>query len=264
MNRFRPLLAACLSVLTAIASSGCSAHGESHVSGRSLFVFLDLSASITNAQRALWKHEAARLAKGLGDDSSIAIYAIHDHTMDAARLFEAEIPAPLADGTRTAAESQKAARSEARKGALAAIASALDSGGNAPRTDVFGAIDRIRPAPDGRRLQIVFFSDMLNSTPDLDMEIPGSLTRTNLQEHVGQLAQRHSWHSGQLAGAEVYCLLNSIASGRRGPAVDRLTQQAFYRTLFESLGARLIAYDTDISARFVSSAQGGRDVVQAR
>jgi hypothetical protein len=264
MNRFETLFAAGLSVLTALAASGCSAHGESRVSGRSLFVFLDLSGSITDAQRTLWKREAARLANGLGDDSNIAVYAIHDHTMDAARLFEAEIPAPLSDGTRTAAEKQKAARSEARKGALAAIVGALDSGGQAPVTDVFSAIDRVHSTRDGRRLQIVFFSDMLNSTPDFNMELPGALSRSTLRDRIVQLAQRHSWHSGQLAGAEVYCLLNSIASGRRGPAVDRLTQQAFYQALFESLGARLIAYDTDISAKFTPSAEGGRNVAQAQ
>lgn len=264
MNRFQTFIAAGLSVLTALAASGCSAHGESHMPGRSLFVFLDLSGSIPDAQRTLWKREAARLASGLGDDSNIAVYAIHDHTMDAARLFEAEIPAPVSDGTRTAAEKQKAARSAAKKGALAAIVGALEGGGQAPVTDVFGAIDRIRPGSDGRRLQIVFFSDMLNSTPDFNMEVPGALSRSTLRDRVVQLVQRHSWHSGQLAGAEVYCLLNSIASGRRGPPVDRLTQQAFYQALFESLGARLIAYDTDISAKFAPSAEGGRDAAQAR
>lgn len=264
MNRFPPLLAAGLSVMAALAAIGCSVHAEPHESGRSLFVFLDLSASITSAQRALWEREGARLANGLPDDSSIAIYAIHDHTMDTARLFEAEIPAPLADGTRSAAEKQKAARKAAREGALAAILGALDSGGDAQRTDIFSAINRIRPPRDGRHLQIIFFSDMLNSTPDFNMELPGSLARSNLMDRVAQLAQRHSWHSAQLAGAEVYCVLNSISSGKRGPAIDRLTQQAFYQALFESLGARLISYDTNISARAAAPVEGGRDVAETR
>jgi len=225
-----------------------------------MYVFLDLSGSITDAQRVLWKREAMRLVDGLGDNSGIAVYAIHDHTMDAARLFEAEIPLPVADGTRTSAENQKAARSAAREGALAAIGGALDSGGDALRTDVFSAIDRIHLPGDGRRVQIYFFSDMLNSTPDFNMEIPGSLTRSNLRDRVSQIAKRHSWHSGQLAGADVYCLLNSISSGKRGPAVERLTQQAFYQTLFESLGAHLVGYDTNLSP----AAEGEGNVAQNR
>ncbi len=263
MNRSYLLFAAGLSISAVVATSGCSAHAESHGVGRRVIVFLDLSASITNGQREIWKHEAARLAGGLADDSSIAIYAIHDHTMDAAQLFEAEIPAYVADGTRSAAEKQKIARREARKGALAAIASTLDSGGRASRTDVFSAIDRVRPAPDGRRLEVFFFSDMLNSTSDFNMESPGALTRSGIPDRILSLERKHSWHSGQLAGAEVYCVLNSIESGRRGPALDRLTQQAFYSSLFESLGARLMAYDTNVVG-FSSPAEGGRDVAEAK
>ena len=261
MNRFHPVLAAGLSVFAAVATSGCSGQGEPHTFARRLIVFLDLSASITDRQRALWKHEATRLSGSLGDDSSIAIYAIHDHTMDAAQLYAAEIPAPVTDGTRTAAEKQKAARREARKGAIAAIIRALDSGVKAPQTDVFSAIDRVSLMHDGRRLQVFFFSDMLNSTSDFNMEVPGTLSRSSIPERITSLARRHSWHSGQLGGAEVYCLLNSIESGRRGQAVDRLTQRAFYSALFESLGARLMVYDTNISA--MGSVKGGRDVAQA-
>jgi hypothetical protein len=263
MNRFHPLLAAGVSIFAAVATSGCSAQAESRKSGRALTVFLDLSASITDGQRALWKREAARLVGGLGDDSSITVYAIHDHTMDAARLYEAEIPAPVADGTRAAAEKQMVARREARRGALAVIASALDSGGKASHTDVFSAIDRVRPAHDGRRLEVFFFSDMLNSTADFNMEVPGTLTRSAIPDRIGLLARKHSWRSGQLAGAEVYCVLNSIETGRRGPVVDRLTQQAFYSSLFESLGAHLMAYDTNISSLRSPAVEGGRYVARA-
>ncbi len=264
MKPLRPFLAAGVSALAVLAASGCSARGYAQSSGRDLYLFLDLSASVTQAQRTLWKNESAHLTNSLGDDSSIAIYAIHDHTMDAARLFEAEIPVPAGDGTRTAAEKQKAARTLARKGALAAIAAALDSGGKAPRTDIFSAIDRVHAAPGGRRVQIYFFSDMLNSTPDFNMEVPSTLTHSTIQNHISQLVRRHSWRSGQLAGTEIYCLLNSVDSGGRGPAVDRLTQQAFYQALFESLGARLMVYDTNVFALTPQASEGDRYVAQVR
>lgn len=260
MRTLRPLLAAGLSVWAALASAGCGAQAEPSAFGRDVFVFLDLSASVTLPQRILWKTEAARLTDGLGDNSSIAVYAIHDHTMDAALLYQAEIPAPIGDGTHSDAARQKTARTEARKGSRAAIAAALDSGGSAPNTDIFSAIDRVHAARAGRRIEIYFLSDMLNSTPDFDMEVPGTLTRTNVPDRINQLARRHSWRPGQLAGAEVYCLLNSVASKGHGPAVDRLTQQAFYRTLFESLGAHLALYDTNLT----TPTNGGSYVAENR
>lgn len=264
MQPFRAFLAAGLSTWAVLAATGCSARGDARSSGRDVYVFLDLSASVTPAQRALWKSQAAHLTNNLGDDSTIAIYPIHDHTMDAARLFEAQITAAAEDGTRTSAQKQKAARGLARKGSFAAIVNAFDSGGGALRTDIFSALDRVHVDSGGRRVEIYFLSDMLNSTPDFDMEIPSTLTRSNIADHINQLARRHSWRSGQLSGAEVYCLLNSVPSGGHGPAVDRLTQQAFYQALFESLGARLMVYDTNIPALALQASEGGRHVEQGQ
>ncbi len=259
MKPSKPLLAAGIAAWAVLAATGCGAQAAPSASGTDVFVFLDLTASVTPAQRELWKSEAARLTTRLNDNSSIAVYAIHDHTMDAAQLYHAEIPAPAGDGTRSDAQRQKVARTEARKGSLEAISAALDAGGQAPRTDIFSAIDRVHETGN-RHLEIYFLSDMLNSTPDLNMEIPGSLTRASISDRIHQLAQRHTWRTGQLAGAEVYCVLNSIASNGHGPAVDRLTQQAFYQALFESLGAHLALYDTNLS----NPSEGGNYVVQNR
>ncbi len=259
MKTLRPLLAAGLATWALLAATGCGAQAAPPSSGRDIFVFLDLTASVTGAQRELWKSEAAQLTAGLGDNSSVSVYAIHDHTMEAAQLFRAEIPAPAGDGTRSDAQKQKTARLEARKGSLAAIAAALETGGQAPRTDIFSAIDRIH-ARSGRHVEIYFLSDMLNSTPDFNMETPGSLTRATIPDRIRLLAQRHTWRPGQLAGAEVYCVLNSVASNGHGPAVDRLTQQAFYQALFESLGARLALYDTNLNTQ----SEGGNYVAQNR
>lgn len=246
-----------LTACAVLAASGCSAGAKPRLSGRDVYVFLDLSGSIDPPQRARWERSAEALGMSLGDDSSISVYAIHDRTMDEARLFGAEVPVPVADGTRTSAELQKAARNAARKGAAAAIKSALENGGQAASTDIFSAIDRVGHPHANRRLQIYFYSDMLNSTPDFDMEKPGSLQRAGFSDRVQRLAKRHAWRPEQLAGAEVFCLLNSVESGARGPAVDRLTQRAFYGVLFESLGAKLVSYDTDIP-NLAAQAEGER------
>ncbi len=135
-----------------------------------------------------------------------------------------------------------------RDGALAAIRKALESAGNAARTDVFSAIDRVQPDPRSRPTAVYFFSDMLNSTPDLDMERSGAITRANAGEQIRRLARKDAWSNGLLAGVDVYCVLNSIESGHGGPAIDRLTQRFFYDALFQALGAHLLTYDTHLAS----------------
>jgi hypothetical protein len=240
--------AALLAVLAPLFFVGCSANGSVHETGRRSFVFLDLTGSVDQEQRRLWESDAGRLVDRLSGGSGIAVYAIHDHTMDAAPLFEGEIPEWNPDATYETAVRQKAELVRIRGGASAAIRKALDSGGDAARTDIFSAIDRVQPDPHFRPTAIYFFSDMLNSTPDLNMEHGGALTRRNAAEQIQKLARQHQWRTGLLKGIDVYCVLNSVASGHRGPAVDRLTQRDFYQALFEALGARLVTYDTHLSS----------------
>lgn len=240
--------AALLAVFAPLFLVGCSADGSVHESGRRSFVFLDLSGSVDQEQRRLWASDAGRLVDRLSGGSGIAVYAIHDHTMEAAPLFEGEIPEWNRDATYEVAARQKAELVRTREGASAAVRKALDSGGDAARTDIFSAIDRYQPDPHSRPTAIYFFSDMLNSTPDLNMEHAGALTRGNAAEQIQKLARKHQWRTGLLKGVDVYCVLNSVASGHRGPAVDRLTQRTFYQGLFEALGARLVTYDTHLSS----------------
>jgi hypothetical protein len=102
---------------------------------------------------------------------------------------------------------------------------------------------------------------MLNSTPDLNMEAPGALRRPDIALKLRKLASRHYWQPNQLAGDHVYCVLNSIESGQRGPAVDRLTQRAFYGALFQALGARLMVYETHLPGAIFGSAVSGGSYV---
>jgi hypothetical protein len=240
--------AALLAVFAPLFLVGCSANGSVHESGRRSFVFLDLTGSVDQEQRRLWASDAGRLVDSLSGGSGIAVYPIHDHTMEAAPLFEGEIPEWKPDATYEVAARQKADLVRTRDRASAAIRRALDSGGDAARTDIFSAIDRVQPDLQARPTAIYFFSDMLNSTPDLNMEHAGALTRGNAAEQIRKLARKHQWRGGLLKGVDVYCVLNSVASGRAGPAVDRLTQRDFYQALFETLGARLVTYDTHLGS----------------
>jgi hypothetical protein len=249
-------LALAAAVTAALLAAGCSAQGSAQEDGTRLLLFFDMSASVDGEQRRIWSESALRLVDALRGGWGVAIYPIHDQTMSAAPLFEAEIPVKDPDAGSEEAQARHAALLRARKGAAAAVRTALETGGGATRTDVFSAIDRMRPDPRARRMVAVFFSDMLNSTADLNLEAPGSLTRETAAAQVERVARRHHWQPGQLANVEVYCVLNAVASGQRGPAVDRLTQRCFYDALFSSLGARLAVYDTTLGGDLVSPVKG--------
>jgi hypothetical protein len=249
-----------LAVFTAgLALTGCSAQGDVGRPGFRLIVFLDQSASVDAAQRAAWMNEATDLTRQLAGGSSIAIYPIHDRTMDSAPIFEADIPEAKDDATSDEARAQHQALARVRDGARAAIAKGLD-GGTAVRTDIFSTVDRIQPDPRQRRTVIVYFSDMLNSTSDLNMEVPGTIRRSNISTELQGLARRHYWQASQLAGDEVFCVLNSIESGHKAPTVDRLTQRVFYGALFQALGAQLVDYETHLTGSILNPALGGRYV----
>ncbi len=246
-----------------IGLAGCSARGADRKTGSRLIIFLDQTASIDATQRAAWMKEASGLARQLTGGSSVAVYPIHDRTMDAAPLFQADIPAVGDDATSDEALAGHLALVHARDGSRAAIEKGLETG-PAVRTDVFSSIDRIQPDTLHRRTVIVYFSDMLNSTPDLNLETPGAIKRPSMGAQIEALARRHYWQPGQLAGDEVYCVLNSIESGHRGPAVDRLTQKAFYDALFQALGARLVSYETHLTGSVFGAAALGGPYVASR
>jgi hypothetical protein len=252
-----------LAALALLGFAGCSARGGPREPGARLVIFLDQSASINGAQRGLWLREAGKLLKVIAGGWGVTIFPIHDQTSGAAALFEADVPEWDPDATLEVAAAQKAALVRARRGAEAAVRKALESGG-AARTDVFSAIDRLRPDSKRTRTVVVLFCDMLNSMPELNMERSGVLTSASAAGHIRNLARRHGWSNSQLAGVEIYCILNSVESGQSGPATDRLTQRAFYDALFRAMGARLALYDTNFGSQGFAPAKGDSYVAQAR
>jgi hypothetical protein len=249
--RTTPPFAAVLAAVVALLLMACSTPAADRIPGRRLILFFDQSASIDRDQRRQWQNDANSLVRGIHDGWSVSIYGIHDHTLESAPLFEVDIPMFASDGTSKTALARNAAIQTARQAALAAVEKALETGG-AARTDIFSALDRVHPDPRCRPTTIVFFSDMLNSTPELNMERAGSVTLQNIATLIPSLARRHLWRKDSLAGSEVYCLLNSIEIGRNGPAVDRRVQQVFYENLFGALSAKLARYETSLGGDYAS------------
>jgi hypothetical protein len=250
-TRSTPAFAPPLAVVTSLLLAVCSARAGDHAPGRRLILFFDQSASVDREQRRQWQNDANHLVSCIRDGWSASIYGIHDHTLEAAPLFEIDIPVFSSDGTSKTLAAKNAAIQRARQAALTAIEQALAKG-PAARTDIFSALDRVHPDPQSRPTTIVFFSDMLNSTPELNMERAGSVTLLNIDALIPGLARHHLWRQGFLAGAEVYCVLNSIEIGRSGPAVDRRVQKVFYETLFGALSAKLVRYETSLGGVYAA------------
>jgi len=245
-----PFAVALTAAVTALLAA-CSAPAADRSPGRRVILFIDQSASIDRDQRRQWQNDANSLVRGVRDGWAVSIFGIHDHTLETAPLFEVDIPVFAPDGTSRTAAARNSAIQTARQSALAAVEKALDTGG-AARTDIFSALDRVHPDPHSRPSTIVFFSDMLNSTPELDMERAGSVTLQNIGTLIPALARRHLWRKDLLAGSEVFCVLNSIEIGHAGPPVDRRVQQAFYENLFGALSAKLTRYETSLGGAYAS------------
>jgi hypothetical protein len=244
-----PPIAVALAVVAALLLAGCSAPAAERSPGRRVILFIDQSASIDRDQRRQWRNDANGLVGGIRDGWSVSIFGIHDHTLESAPLFEVDIPMFVSDGTSKTAAARNAAIQTARQAALAAVEKALDTSG-AARTDIFSALDRVHPDPRSRPTVIVFFSDMLNSTSELNMERTGSVTLQNIGALIPSLARRHLWRKDSLAGSEVYCVLNSIEIGRNAPPVDRRVQEVFYAGLFGAMSAKLARYETSLGGAY--------------
>jgi hypothetical protein len=230
--------------LAAIGLAGCDS-GAPVPTGPRVFAFVDLSASIAPDQRSRWETEAARLIRSLDYGWSFALYPVHDQTLSAAPYFVAEIPQPSPEPGMDEVTRCKMARRAAREGASAAFRRAFSEAGRAPGTDLFSAVDRFGPDPSGRPTAAVFFSDMINSTAELNMERRPAVQRAP-GELIRELASRHGWHGETLRGVQVYCVLNAVGSGQAG--FDRRWQKRFYEHMFAALGGRLAVFDTHLDS----------------
>ncbi len=126
-SRVTPRFAAVLSAVMPLLLAACATQAADRSPGRRLILFLDQSASIDRGQRRQWQNDAGGLVRGVGDGWSISIYGIHDHTLEAAALFEVDVPVFASDGTYKTAAARNAAIQRARQEALASGEKALDT-----------------------------------------------------------------------------------------------------------------------------------------
>jgi hypothetical protein len=124
-----------------------------------------------------------------------------------------------------------------------ALKTAFATGRTSKATDLLGALDRI-PAGGARRTAVIFFSDMLNTTPECNMERRAAPALIEAGGLARRLAAGRGWDQRRLAGVGVYCVLSSVESGEHAFGWNRTSVRGFYTALFESLGASVRLFDT--------------------
>ncbi len=208
-------------------------------------IFVDQSASIPSIQQEQWVLAVDKLFGRLGSGDGVVIYGMHDQTLNASPIYKADVPILPPNPGYEILEGWKRRLNQIRRDAKAALAQALNPRQRALRTDIFSAFNRVQPDPK-RQTIIVFLSDMLNSTPELDME-KTRLSDSDISKRLSSIAAKHQWKSGMLGGAKVHCILNSVEiRAVVTPLNDRLALGQFWEALLKELGASVETFETHL------------------
>jgi len=228
--------------LLALLSQGCSVEAQQPGPrpGTRLIVWLDLSSSVSGEQRTAWLQEAKKIIAQLAATDSIFVFGIHEATLGAGPLYIGHMPALRTNASLHERLQVHAAQHKVREEAAEAIKQALSGKANAKQTDLFGALDRIRPDDKGRPTVHYFFSDMEHATAELNMEV--TPLAKNMQSLVNNVVKRHGWHSNHLAETRVNCILPGARG--RSKVNDRLVLERFWGDLFRTVGAKLENFET--------------------
>ncbi len=208
-------------------------------------VFVDQSASIPEAQQAEWEKVVGGLLGRLKAGDAFAVFGIHDQSLNAKPIFQAEVPALEEGAGLDEWETWKRRLNQIRKEAKEAFNQALHPEQRALSTDIFSAINRVQPDRT-RKTSLIFMSDMLHSTRELDLE-KTRLVEGNIASLLNPVIAKHQWRQGALEGAAVHCVLNSVELRENSPLNDRLVLRRFWAALFEFLGAEVETFETHLT-----------------
>lgn len=209
-------------------------------------IFLDLSDSISQRQRDLWIDILTReILNAVGPGDELAIFGLHGRTGDSAPLFDRTLPSADRGDTYTGLVALQAETRQLREDAAAVIRDTLTPGKAARQSDIISAFDRVHPDSSFGATRMVFVSDMLNYTPELDLQTR-PLQEAHLAEVIEHLCGAHRWPSSLLQHTEVYCLLNDLGEGDKGAANNRIVLHRFWDELIRSLAGRLVTFETHL------------------
>ena len=231
----RSRVSAAIGLGALLLNVGCASAGADAPSGASLTVpnlttvLIDRSGSRTPQEIAGDRQLLADIIGAMGFGERIVVLQVHHSgRSDDARRWASEMPTPADPAASTPVDRQSLNRT---RSAAALAATELFDSVRPNRTDLFATLfdvsDVIRGSPPSRP-RIIVLSDMLQSTPEMNMENGGIATMDAwLRERKEQ---------GLLPDLERACVvvIGGDRSTERGARVFR-----FWREYFSAAGAEL-------------------------
>jgi hypothetical protein len=209
-------------------------------------VFVDQSDSPQASDAARWSQAAeSAVFSPMRFGDAVIVFGVHDHTAESAPLFEAAIPVCAPDAGMDVVLAARKALRQAREGGVATIRAAFAAPVRSRSTRLVESFRRI--PRDGRRaIEVLYLSDMLESTRELDLEHT-AITDGNLTRLAQRAVDQYRLPHGMLDGVTFRVVLDSPAVGsRRVMANDHGALERFWRLLITSLGGAVVGFDSRI------------------
>ena len=207
-------------------------------------IFVDLTESARSPEDVTRWVETAKLRifdrMTFGD--GVVILPVDDHTAEAAPLFDKTVPKPRPGAGMEEILRARALLRQAREGGMRALAEAFRSPSRARSTRLLDSIRRVPHVP-GTAVEVYYLSDMLESSPDLDLETI-RLSRRNIPVLAQAAVTKHRFPAGAISGVTVYCILDSPALGSAQRLNSRDDLDMFWRSIFTGLGGDLAVFDS--------------------
>lgn len=235
-----------LTAAIAFSQNACFEPAEETNAGRFVFIFLDLSASITDQQRALWLEAWEKIIASLTYGDSVYIHGIHDHTDAVAPIYAGHIPMLSSDPVNAEQAHANKVLNDCKEKALAALRVAGQSPARSQDTDIFSALDLVSRLARGRSASVYIFSDMLQTQDGLNLE-KTPLTEDNLQKAIETSVAKRHWSDVTLRGASISVILPSAQIGQSGRECNSIrVVRSFYVALFQELGGVCQSFETHL------------------
>jgi hypothetical protein len=227
-HRAAALLGAAL--LSVVASACREAEADPPAAGTQYIVGIDISGSRTPTQLREAEELLAGLVGRMTNGDRLVLVETYQTGTDAARQWDDSIPAPRRSDRLTAGERKKAERFRSSAAMVARTFFDTTRSRQIKTTDLLATLRRAADyakAGHGRPTTVLLLSDMLNATPELNMERAGGIPDS------AWVAQREAeGRLPDLRGVCVYAVGGDVGSARGVRA------RAFWRAYFTAAGAR--------------------------
>lgn len=212
-----------------------------------LEILVDKSKSIPG-NLSSWLKMVEPLAGCLRPGDSFRVLLINDDSGGTGPVIERTLPTipPGASLKKRVAIKNEALK--AKEEFKTALWDLFKTPGNTDSTDIFGLLERIRPAA-GSKTIVVGFSDGLHASARDGINLETTLiTPATTTTIFKKLVEKHAWTQDMLSGAALYIVLPTVTEKTRKtpPINDRTVLSQFYRTLITSLGGSLANFTVDL------------------